>query len=266
MRYLLFLYLLVGVLSAAKKYDKKNWIGCEPNKLHMSVFKDNRCTIRNLKAKPLPDKAYVDLTSGRCQVMDRGRWSFKGKCDMRTDNKKVLQQIEVKYYRDDRCDRPDDVRNDDRVNGNRDKIEYGFYQCQKHPFIPGSYTMLEPVGSGGLIVLVLLCCCCCVCILIVCCCCSGKGGGGDTHIEIHEERHSKSSSSKSHHSSRSRSPPRSHHSSPPRSHHSSPPRSHHSSPPRSHHSSPREPSHHSEEAENYDYNEQNEGSYHSDRS
>ena len=193
-------------------------IGCEPGRLMMNTFDDPYCKRRSPREKPISPRMIVDMTRDKC--IKQGRWSFKGKCDMDINDRRKLNEIELKIYKDDRCQYKDERAS---YAKGKDKLEYGLFKCAKHPLIPGKYAMLEPIrGGGDLVAVLILCCCCCACVIVICACMpKGDGGSGDHHHEVHEEvviveeHHS----DRSHHSSRSRSS-RSHHSSERRSHHS----------------------------------------------
>ena len=212
----------------------------------MNTFDDRYCKRRSPREKPISPRMIVDMTRDKC--IKQGRWSFKGKCDMEPNDKRKLNEIELKIYKDDKCKYKDERASYDK---GKDKIEYGLFKCAKHPLIPGKYAMLEPIRGGGSVIgLLILCCCCCACIVLICLC-MPKGDGD--HHEVHEEVHVEHVVVEEHHSDRS------HHSSERRSS-----RSHHSSERRSR-SRSRSGSHHSEERRSY-HEEEERRSYRSDHS
>jgi len=81
--------MLIGLMSAAPpKYEKKDWIGCEPAKLKMRTFDDRSCRILSKGKKDVDIRMIVDMTRNKC--VPQSRWAFKGKCDMMTGDKTKL--------------------------------------------------------------------------------------------------------------------------------------------------------------------------------
>ena len=177
----------------------------------MLSFDDNKC-LKKSKGKDVTTQDLKDIAADKC--FKENGWSWKGKCDMSTTNNKALDQLEIKYYKDDKCTKE---QKDTARMGGKEKIEYDFFKCMQHPFVVGKYTKLEPKKPLPLAVVLVLVCCCCCCICACIFCSNQKGSDGGEHHEVHHEEHyeehheyvehhsSKSSSSSkksgSHHSS-----------------------------------------------------------------
>ena len=187
------LYLLIGLIATANatgspsKPIKKDVIGCEPNRLMFKSFDDNRCTKLTKNAPPLSTAQVTDLTRDKC-IPFNSKFSFKAKCDMMTDDPKKLKEIEIKYYKDNKCRDSDGKRLGKYESAG--KMEYTFNKCMPHPFDMKRYTKMEPTQPGSLIaaLIILSCCCCCIC-LAVCLCRGGSSDDDEHHTTVVHEEH-----------------------------------------------------------------------------
>lgn len=110
------LIIILGLLLTATTRES---IGCEPDRILMRSFKDNRCAHESRSQRPVSSSDIRKITSGRCYEYKHG--SFKGKCDL--DNGK-LKEVELKYYMDKAC-RDKDLRRLGKYES-KGKLEYQY--------------------------------------------------------------------------------------------------------------------------------------------
>lgn len=120
-----------------EKYQRKDWVGCEPQQLSMNVFDDSYCFRPTNGSTPVSKHQFSLMTGGRC--INMGQYSYKGSCDMMKQDTSKLHRLSIEYFSDSFC------TNKDAVRSQGDQLGYHMFKCMPHPFEPGKYTRMEPI-------------------------------------------------------------------------------------------------------------------------